>query len=219
MRLRRCARVIPAALLCAASLLGAPSASLAADPQAPPAKPASSKVVVERVENTAIFAPDFKYTSIDNVDGFLLGAYGGVLVDKTVFIGGGGYWMVNGNDLHELGYGGLIVEWHFLRSKNASVSVGGLGGYGWARVPFSYAWDVCYPPNMQTPRHGGYGYCGYGEVGFMVGEPQVSAVFRVADGLSIAANVGYRFAAFASGQEDRLRGITGGVSIRFGSTR
>ena len=53
----------------------------------------------------------------------------------------------------------------------------------------------------------------------MVGEPQVSAVFRVADGLSIAANVGYRFAAFASGQEDRLRGITGGVSIRFGSTR
>jgi hypothetical protein len=219
MRPAHLVRLIPAALVCAVVLVGAPANARADDPQAAPARPASSSVVVERVENTAILAPDFKYTNIDNVDGFLLGAYGGVLVDKTVFIGGGGYWMANGNDLHELGYGGLIVEWHFLRSKNASVSVGGLGGYGWARVPFSYAWDVCYPPGMQAPRHGGYGYCGYGEVGFMVGEPQVSAVFRVADGLSIAATVGYRFAAFASGQEDRLRGVTGGVSIRFGSTK
>ena len=223
MRLRHGARVIPAALCCAATLLGAPAASQAADPQAPPAKPISSKVVVERVENTAIFAPDFKYTDVDHTDGFLLGAYGGVLLDKTVFFGGGGYWMVNGDDLHGLGYGGVIVEWHLLRSRAASVSVGGLGGYGLARVSTYQGYG--YPVPAPGPHHGG-GYGGYGhsgywlyDQGFMVGEPQVSVVFKIGNNAAIAANVGYRFAAFANGAEDQINGLTAGVSIRFGSRR
>jgi len=53
----------------------------------------------------------------------------------------------------------------------------------------------------------------------MVGAPQVSVAFKLGDSAAIAAIVGDRFAAFASGQEDRLRGTTGGASIRVGSTR
>jgi len=218
---------MPAALFCAVTLFGAPAAASAADPQAPPAKPKTSPVVVERVENTAIFATDFKYTSIDHAAGFLLGGYGGVLLDNTIFLGGGGYWMVNSDDLHGLGYGGVIVEWHLLRSKAASVSVGGLTGFGLARVSY-YQPGYGYPTPVPNPRHGGmyppgggYGHNGYWfyDQGFFVGEPQVSVVFKIADGAAIAANVGYRFAAFANHAEDQISGVTAGVSIRFGSSR
>jgi hypothetical protein len=222
MKARTYARVIPTALFCAVILCGAAAAARAADPQAPPAKPATSRAVVERVENTAIFATDFKYTSIDNADGFLLGGYGGVLVDNTVFLGGGGYWMVNGDELHGLGYGGVIVEWHLLRSRGASVSVGGLGGFGVARVSYYDGGYYTPPVPVPGPRHGGMypppAYWEYGQ-GFFVGEPQVSAVFKIADGAAIAANVGYRFAAFANGYEEQISGLTAGVSIRFGSSR
>jgi hypothetical protein len=227
MRSRTVSRVCVASLACAAVLFLSPAAANAADPQAPPAKPKTSPAVVERVENTAIFAPDFKYTSIDNTDGFLLGGYGGVLLDNTIFLGGGGYWMVNGDELHRLGYGGVIVEWHLLRSKGASVSVGGLTGFGIARVSYHQP-GYGYPIPVPDPRHGGmyqpgggYGHSGYWiyDQGFMVGEPQVSAIFKIADGAAIAANVGYRFAAFANHAEDQIRGLTAGVSIRFGSSR
>jgi hypothetical protein len=66
-----------------------------------------------------------------------------------------------------------------------------------------------YPPNA---------YWWYDQ-GFMVGEPQVSVVFKIADGAAIAANVGYRFAVFANGFEEQISGLTAGVSIRFGSSR
>ena len=224
---RRFLPMISAAVLGSVLVFGTPAAATAADPQAPPARPPTSPVVVERVENTAIFAPDFKYTAVDNVDGFLLGGYGGVLLDHTIFLGGGGYWMVNGDDLHGLGYGGMIVEWHLLRSRSVSLSVGGLGGYGVARVS-SYRGGDGYPPPGSGPRHGGmyppgggYGPSAYWlyDQGFMVGEPQVSVVFKIADGAAVAASVGYRFAAFANHAEDQIRGVTAGVSIRFGRTR
>ena len=225
------ARAFPAALIIAGLLVGAPAAVMAADPQAPPARPASSPVVVERVENTAIFAPDFKYTDIDRTDGFLLGAYGGVLVDKALFLGGGGYWMVNGDDLHGLGYGGAILAWHPVRSRQASVSLGGLVGFGMARVSSydaGYGYGVpepqvrfghgsrMYPPGGAAYPHSGYWYW---DQGFMVVEPQVTVVFQIADGASIAASAGYRFALAANGFEDQISGLTAGVSIRFGSTK
>jgi hypothetical protein len=216
-------RAIQAALVGAALLLAAPASARTEDPQAPPAAPKSSSVVVERVQNTAIFAPDFKYTNIDNVDGLLLGGYGGVLFDNKIFLGGGGYWMVNGDDLHELGYGGVIVEWHLVRSKTASVSVGGLVGGGVARVSY---YDTVYPMPGPHYGHGGYSSGGYPhggywvyDQGFFVGEPQVTAVIRLGGGASFAATAGYRLAAFAEGAEDQIRGLTAGVSIRFGATR
>lgn len=216
---RRLRSLLGGATLCATLMVGLPSVAWADDPQAPPAQAGSSKVVVERVENTFIFAPDFKYTQVDGYDGFLLGGYSGVLLDKKFFLGGGGYWMVNGDDIHELAYGGVIAEWHLLRGHSASVTVGGLGGFGVGRVAYAYTRNDY--PGVPMPHHayGGYGYWGYGDYGFMVGEPQVSVVFRISDGASVAANVGYRFVAFANGQEDHFRGLTGGVSIRFGATR
>lgn len=79
-----------------------------------------------------------------------------------------------------------------------------------------------YPVPSPGPHQGGgaghSGYWFYGQ-GFMVGAPQVSVAFKLGDSAAIAAIVGDRFAAFASGQEDRLRGTTGGASIRVGSTR
>ena len=62
----------------------------------PPQQPATQgPMVVERVHNGFAGAPDFKVTTLDRSTGRLVGGYGGWLIDNTLLIGAGGYWLTN----------------------------------------------------------------------------------------------------------------------------
>src|SRR5205814_578579 len=64
--------------------------------QNPPPAPTNGPIVLERVHDGWIVAPDFKVTELDDRTGELAGAYGGRLFDNTLPVGGAGYWLTNG---------------------------------------------------------------------------------------------------------------------------
>src|SRR4051812_50089125 len=76
-----------------ASLL-MPTAALAqARPQSGTA--AAGPLVLERLDNGVVLAPDVKATSFDGQIGTLLGFSGGWLQENALFIGGAGYWLAD----------------------------------------------------------------------------------------------------------------------------
>src|SRR3954471_23460513 len=78
-----------------ASLL-MPTAGLAqSPPQAGTA--AAGPLVLERLDNGVVLAPDVKATSFDGQLGTLLGFSGGWLQENALFIGAAGYWLVDGS--------------------------------------------------------------------------------------------------------------------------
>src|SRR5258705_2487012 len=69
-------------------------AASAAYGQTTPA-PTTGPLVLERIHDGWVLAPDFKVTDFDNRTGELAGAYGGRLFDGTLLIGGAGYWLTH----------------------------------------------------------------------------------------------------------------------------
>jgi hypothetical protein len=218
------------ALLILASLAVLPVSAAAAGNDQQGTKPADPKpgIVVEPVENGVVVGPDVKFTQVNGHDGVLVGGIGGVLVDKALFIGGAAYWLANGDWDRGLSYGGLLVQWHFFGGKAVSVSVGGLVGAGFGTV--GYQWTgVPMPAPHPSPRHwhdGSYDPPEYGsmtaysvyDTGFFVAEPQVNVNWQAARWMSLSAGIGYRGIAGAGGVEHDLRGMTGSVAIRFGTS-
>src|SRR3954469_7869275 len=95
----------------AIAVLLIPTAGLAqSPPQAGTA--AAGPLVLERVDNGVVLAPDVKATSFDGQLGTLLGFSGGWLQENALFIGAAGYWLVDGSHDRELGYGGLLAGWN-----------------------------------------------------------------------------------------------------------
>ena len=237
---------LPAAALAAACLvLASPRGSLAAgapqEPAQPPA-PRQANVVVEQVHSGPAFGFEFKYTEMNRDDAFLLGGYLGVLFDSKLFVGGAGYWQVDGGytsyygyddhyygyDDHHYGYddyygangyGGLLVEWFALRSPVVSLSARGLIGGGIATVGGR---DDVYVAKPSGGRHAVYppapGYYVFDE-GYFVFEPQANVTVRFAPGMALVGGVGYRVIGGANGWENQIQGLTGTLAIRFGGGR
>ena len=95
-------------LLTAATVLLAPLAGFA---QNAPAPNTTGPLVLERIHNDWVVAPDYKITRLDDRTGQLAGAYVGRLLDGQVLIGGAGYWLANRSRDFELAYGGLLIGW------------------------------------------------------------------------------------------------------------
>jgi hypothetical protein len=194
----------------------------------PSTQPAGAKpgVVVEQIQNGFLGGPDVKYTQVNGSDGVLVGGFGGVLVENTLFIGGAGYWLANGDWDRGLSYGGVLVQWHFFSRRRVNVSVGGLLGAGFGTG--SERWHGgAVPGPYPAPRHArgepggyppGYGTAGYVvyDTAFFVGEPQVNVVWHAADWMSVSAGAGYRGLAGAGRLDHQLQGATYSVAIRFG---
>src|ERR1700675_1243032 len=96
------------AALSAAAVLSS-TAAYAQTTAASPAAPANGPLVLERIHDGWVLAPDFKVTDVDNRTGELAGGYGGRLIDGTIIIGGAGYWLANGGRDLKMGYGGLVI--------------------------------------------------------------------------------------------------------------
>lgn len=79
-----------------------------------------------------------KYTEFDGTYGVMMGGRGGMIINDTLVIGGGGYGFtrslkreING-EIYELGigYGGMFLEYHLFPKSLIHFSIGVLGGVG-----------------------------------------------------------------------------------------
>jgi hypothetical protein len=177
---------------------------------------------LEKMQNGFVIAPDFKFTELDSESANLLGAYGGWLTDRKLFIGAGVYWLTSGPSRAGLTYGGGLVEWFAQRNERFNVSFRGLVGGGSGTL----ALDLGDVPESVSGDHRGRGgsrsfhrFPGRARVGegFFVAEPQAIASLTLARWMRVAAGGGYRLIAGASGLEDRFRGLTASVSLQIGS--
>src|SRR5438046_1893248 len=96
-------------LACALIALALASSAYAQETPAP--APAQGPLIIERVHNGIVVAPDYKVTELNGDVAQLAGAYGGRVFDDRLLVGLGGYWLPNGTRGNELQYGGLVVGW------------------------------------------------------------------------------------------------------------
>jgi len=193
-------------------------AQTASQRQEPRAEP-----TVEKIKSGFVLAPDFKFTEVDDEFGGLAGAYGGYLIDETLLIGGGFYWLSNGSDAREMAYGGALVEYIARPSKLIHVSVRGLVGAGTTTLGF----------DLQQPEREQFGSRGFDRFGdrrgrvpqhrvflyyddFFIAEPQANVFFNLAGWLRVGLGASYRFIG-ATEVGDRLKGVSGNISFVFGS--
>jgi hypothetical protein len=203
---------------------------------------ANGPLVLERIHDGWVLAPDFKVTNLDNRTGELAGAYGGRLIDGTIFIGGAGYWLANDARDFKLGYGGVIVGWQ--SPEFGRIRFGGRGLVGAGRATLGF--DVTTlrggaDPAGNLPAGRGDIRFGVGDpraqlsaparapapvqtlrarvVGrddFLVFEPQANVSARLTKTIGVSCGVGYRETAQADILRDRLDGPTANLAIQFG---
>jgi hypothetical protein len=210
-----------ALLALAPSIAGAQDGAASEQPKAPAAQQAP--LTLERINNSVVVAPDYKVTDIDGWTGQLMGGYAGWLADNHLLVGGAGYWLVNPNDEHGMWYLGALAGWQARGDRAIGFGARGLVGFGQARLSTQYPYYAYADPHGSYPHYPGNRpgtSPGMTTVifdqDFFIFEPQGNVLVRLADRVFIDAGVGYRVIAAANGWEDRLRGVSGSVAIRFG---
>ncbi len=207
--------------------------------QNPPA-PANGPLVLERIHDGWVLAPDFKVTDIDDRTGELAGVYGGRLIDNTLLIGGAGYWLTNDARDFKMTYGGVVVGWQSREFGRIRFGGRGLAGAGVATLGF----DVTGQRNVINAGGRG-GDIRFGVTDpratlpapgrtppsvpsqpirvqvvahedFFVVEPQASISARITKAIGVSCGVGYRETANADVLRDRLNGPTANLAIQFG---
>jgi hypothetical protein len=176
----------------------------------------SGPLVLERLENRFIVAPDFKVTEIDGDTGQLAGGYAGWLAEDTLLVGGAVYWLANGPDDAELTYGGLLVGWSTPAERRIQFGARSLVGLGRSELGFdvprfarfgSRPGTAGATPATTTVRV-------RGRDDFFVFEPQLTLVTKLTEHLGITWGAGYRLTGYTEFADDRLRGVTGSVALQ-----
>ncbi len=103
-------------------------------PMVQPHRRRQGPLVLERIHNPFVVAPDYRITDIDGDTGQLAGAYAGKLLGDTLFVGGGFYWLVNGDHGEEMRYGGLMLGWSMPAGRAVRFGARGLVGVGTATL-------------------------------------------------------------------------------------
>jgi len=155
-------------------------------------------MTVERVRAGWTIAPDFKVTHFDGGTRTLAGAYGGWVLDNTLMIGGAGYTLTDPSRTRHLSYGGAVLEWREGADQALGFSVKGLLGLGTATV-----------------QRFGTAALAFREE-FLVAEPQVDALLKIAPHVRLRVGGGYRAISGANGLDSEIRGATGSISLEFG---
>src|SRR5262245_41041841 len=129
------------ALICVAALLFG-TAAYAQNPPATTPAPTTGPLVLEKIPEAWVIAPDFKVTDVDGRTGELAGAYGGRLLDNTLLIGGAAYWLANDERDFKMTYGGVMVGWQSREFGRIRFGGRGLAGVGTATLGFDLASPV-----------------------------------------------------------------------------
>ena len=178
--------------------------------------PAPAPLVVERVRNPFVVAPDYKVTNLDGDLGQLAGAYGGRVFDEVLFIGGAAHWLVNGDRGERLTYGGVVVgsslpQWGVVR-----FGVRALAGLGSGRLQR----DVNVPRTADRPIRFGRTTAAPGTVrvlasdDFFVFEPEVNAAINLLPHVGLNIGGGYRLTGSTDALEDHLNGATANLALQ-----
>jgi hypothetical protein len=190
-----------------------------APPPPPPVTGGIHQVWDTGEESGFAISPDYRIADVNHRTAHLLGAYGGVALAGRLFVGAGGYWQLDysHNDIN-IAYGGAVFEWRQWNHKPVGIVAHALVGGGDARTR-----NVFYPVGRPQPYRGGYdggfrgGYDDFHE-GFFVFEPEVQVTARLARELHVTGGIGYRLTSTYHGgiSGDRLNGLSGSISVRFG---
>ena len=211
-------------------LLMLPATALAQDAQA------QGPLVIERVRNPFVVAPDYKVTDVDGDFGQLAGVYAGVSIQNTLFIGGAGYWLVNGSESNKLAYGGLLAGWSMAAGRRIRFGARSLVGIGSATLGSDFEVTRGFDGGRGIDGPGGIGgrpgdnrgAARFGTSGttradairirarddFFVFEPQADVLTRVTDHIGLHWAGGYRLTALADALDDRVNGPIGSVALQ-----
>jgi hypothetical protein len=191
------------------------------------AAPASQgPMIVERVHSGFLVAPDFKITEVDKKTSELAGGYAGWVIDDTIFVGGGGYWLANQTRDREMAYGGLIVQWLARANERFGFSAKALVGGGRATLSSTVSDILRLSDNDRTS----IGRIDQDDLNrarianasvrfrqdFFVAEPEVGVLLRLTRRLRLTGGAGYRFTAAEGRNDNRLHGAVGSVGLQIG---
>src|SRR5262245_17061580 len=207
--------------------LFAPSSAWAQSAQNPPA-PTNGPLVLERIHDPWVLAPDFKVTDLDDRTGELAGVYGGRLLDERLLIGGAAYWLANDERDFKMMYGGVLVGWQSHEFGRIRFGGRGLAGVGRATLGF----DVTPQRGITQPGAPARGDIRFGVTDprapiapqpirtgvvatddFFVVEPQANVSVRVTKAIGISCGGGYRQTASGDILRDRLNGPSANLAI------
>jgi hypothetical protein len=196
-------------LIIASLVLLAPLAAAAQTPQGP--------LVLEPIHSPFVVAPDYKIADVDGSTGQLAGAYAGRLLDNTLFVGGGYYWLVNGEHGEEMRYGGALLGWSMPVGKTVRFGARGLVGIGTATLGTET--DLRFADPRGRERLRGVPVSGQtvrflARDDFFVFEPQLNATVNVIPHLGVEVGGGYRVTGSTEALEDRLNGVSGSVAVQ-----
>ena len=111
-----------------------PRSSAAQQDPAPP----TSRLRVETISTRFVVAPDVRFTEVNDRSATLAGVYAGWLHDRTIFIGGGGYWLANRDDDFKVAYGGPIIGVVAHADRKLAFGARTLLGFGNATLSDTY---------------------------------------------------------------------------------
>jgi hypothetical protein len=216
----------------AALTLAVPVVAAAQQPAAGATPTTATQGTIGPIESGFVIAPDAKWTEVNSRSATLVGAYGGWMTEHTVLIGAGGYWLANDARDFEMAYGGPVVEW--LVHGNRTIAFGGRGLIGGGRATlggtlgdlFGVRTDEAAASISRGGHHGRPVTDNSRRLtssslvivreDFFLAEPQAIVSIRATRWLHIDTGVGYRFIAGAGSLDDRLHGVSGTVSVKFG---
>ena len=202
----------------------APMTALAQDPSS---QNTQGPMIVERVKSGFVVAPDFKVTEVDRRVSALAGAYAGWLNDKTLLIGGGGYWLANRSRDREMAYGGIVVGWLARTDRRFGFGTKALIGGGEATLSSTISNIFEVPGSRGEPF--GRSQPSPGRVvpqplttrvrfrdSFFIAEPEANLLVGLTRRLRLTGGIGYRLIGGARSTDDRLRGVTGSIALQIG---
>lgn len=183
-------------------------------PMVAAAQTTQGPLVLERLHNPFVVAPDYKITDIDGDTGQLAGAYAGKLLGDILFVGGGFYWLVDGDHGEEMRYGGLVLGWSMPAGRAVRFGARGLVGFGTATLGVDG--QLIGQPRGRFSTRGGPGqtvrFLAHDD--FFVFEPQVNATVQVIPHVGVEVGGGYRLSGATNALEDRLNGVSGSVGVQ-----
>jgi hypothetical protein len=196
-----------------------PKPSAAQDPTA-----TTPRLHIETISTRFVVAPDVRFTEVNDRSATLAGVYAGWLTDRTLFVGGGGYWLANRDDDFKVAYGGPIVGVIARGDQKLAFGARTLLGFGNATLSDTYAVligeQIRFGTTGRTVRDGPRGINNSTRVAFednfFVAEPQVNALWKITNWMSVDAGLGYRLIAGSDLLDDRLRGLSGSIALQFG---
>jgi hypothetical protein len=132
----------------------------------------------------AFGGPIIKFTELNNQFGVLVGGRGGLIINRSLVIGGGGYGLVNDIEINdfqpparhilEFGYGGIILEYINRSAKLIHLDIHSLIGGG------CLCYQQAFYPDWQDDL-------------FFVVEPGLDMIFNITEHFRIGLGGSYRF--------------------------